>query len=317
MRKASKPSKPEKASFSVKKILIITLISFVIMGMMGVMATNVQVKNVKIILSSGYEKNVVTTNTKVSEILKENNIVLSDGETTTPALDEEISDNKTITITLGEVEKKSAESYFSEEEILQSYKEIVEKVVTVQEEIPFETETRDVSNGSESTQDRVVQAGSNGLKEITYRIKYQNGEEIEKETISENIIEEPVNKIVEVRTKAVTSRSGNSTRASSGSAADAQAYAYQRCMAYGWSENDFDCLVKLWNKESGWNVYAKNSSSGAYGIPQALPGSKMASAGSDYLNSYETQVDWGLSYIKGRYGSPSSAWSHSVSTGWY
>jgi len=317
MRKASKPSKPEKASFSVKKILIITLISFVIMGMMGVMATNVQVKNVKIILSSGYEKNVVTTNTKVSEILKENNIVLSDEETTTPALDEEISDNKTITITLGEVEKKSAESYFSEEEILQSYKEIVEKVVTVQEEIPFETETRDVSNGSESTQDRVVQAGSNGLKEITYRIKYQNGEEIEKETISENIIEEPVNKIVEVRTKAVTSRSGNSTRASSGSAADAQAYAYQRCMAYGWSENDFDCLVKLWNKESGWNVYAKNSSSGAYGIPQALPGSKMASAGSDYLNSYETQVDWGLSYIKGRYGTPSAAWSHSVNTGWY
>lgn len=316
MRKhVSKPEKPEKASFSVKKILIISIIFFLVMGMMGVMATNIQLKNVKIILSNGYEKNVMTTNTKISDILEEQNIHLAEDETSTPNLDEELPDNKTITIKKGEENNKSAESYFSEEEILQSYTSIVEKIVTVQEEIPFETITKDVSNDSEATQDRVVQAGSNGIKEITYRIKYQNGEEIEKEVISENIIKEPVDKIVEVRTKAVTSR-GNTSRLS-GTAGDAQAYAQQRCADYGWSDSDFECLVALWNKESGWNMYASNRYSGAYGIPQALPASKMSSAGSDYLTNYQTQVNWGLSYIKGRYGSPSAAWSHSQRTGWY
>ena len=105
--------------------------------------------------------------------------------------------------------------------------------------------------------------------------------------------------------------------ASSASAAEAQAYARQRCSAYGWSENDYYNLVALWNKESHWNMYAQNRYSGAYGIPQALPGSKMASAGSDYLTNYQTQVNWGLSYIKGRYGNPTVALYHSQATGWY
>ena len=105
--------------------------------------------------------------------------------------------------------------------------------------------------------------------------------------------------------------------ASSASAAEAQAYARQRCAAYGWSENDYYNLVALWNKESHWNMYAQNRYSGAYGIPQALPGSKMASAGSDYLTNYQTQVNWGLSYIKGRYGNPTVALYHSQATGWY
>ena len=315
MRKnVSKPSKPERASLSVKRILIIAAIFFLVMGMMGVMATNIQAKSVKIVLSSGYVMNTMTTNTKVSEILKEKNITLAENETTTPPLDSELQDNRTITIKVGE-DKQSTESLFSEEEILQSYTSIVEKIVTIQEEIPFETVTKDVSNGSESTQDRVVQAGSNGLKEITYRIKYQNGKEIEKEKISENIIKEPVDKIVEVRTKVVTSR-GNTARGT-GTAGEAQAYAQQRCADYGWSDYDYECLIALWNKESGWNVNAHNSYSGAHGIPQALPASKMASAGSDYMTNYQTQVNWGLGYISSRYGSPSNAWSHSVNTGWY
>ena len=316
MRKhISKPQKPEKASFSLKKVLIISIILFVIMGMMGVMATNIQVKNVKIVLSSGYEMDVMTTNTEVSEILKENGIEVEEDETVTPNIDEKISDNKTITIEKGKKQVDTPESHFSEEEILQSYTSIVEKIVTVQEEIPFETVTKDVSNGSETTQDKVVQAGSNGIKEMTYRIKYQNGEEIEKELISENIIEEPVDKIVEVRTKTVTAR-GDTSRGT-GTAGEAQAYAQQRCAAFGWSDSDFNCLVALWNKESGWNVNAHNSSTGAHGIPKALPASKMATAGSDYLTNYKTQVDWGLSYIRSRYGNPSAAWSHSASTGWY
>jgi len=86
--------------------------------------------------------------------------------------------------------------------------------------------------------------------------------------------------------------------------------------SFGWSSGEFGCLVSLWNLESGWNVYASNPS-GAYGIPQALPGSKMASAGPDWQSNAATQIRWGLGYIKSLYGSPCGAWSHEQATGWY
>ncbi len=85
---------------------------------------------------------------------------------------------------------------------------------------------------------------------------------------------------------------------------------------YGWGDDQFACLVSLWDKESGWRVNAANPS-GAYGIPQALPGSKMASAGADWQTNPATQIAWGLGYISGRYGTPCGAWGHSQSTGWY
>lgn len=86
---------------------------------------------------------------------------------------------------------------------------------------------------------------------------------------------------------------------------------------YGWGSDQMSCLVSLWNRESRWNMNASNPSSGAYGIPQALPGSKMASAGADWRTNPETQVKWGLGYIKGSYGTPCGAWGHSQSNGWY
>lgn len=79
----------------------------------------------------------------------------------------------------------------------------------------------------------------------------------------------------------------------------------------------FSCLLPLWNAESGWNPYAENPSSGAYGIPQALPGSKMASAGADWQTDPDTQVRWGIAYIDGTYGSPCGAWAHEQAAGWY
>jgi hypothetical protein len=96
----------------------------------------------------------------------------------------------------------------------------------------------------------------------------------------------------------------------------AQTYAAKAVAARGWAPSEFSCLVNLWNRESGWNTHAANPS-GAYGIPQALPGSKMASAGPDWQNSYQTQIAWGLGYVAGRYGSPCGAWAHSNSAGWY
>lgn len=86
---------------------------------------------------------------------------------------------------------------------------------------------------------------------------------------------------------------------------------------YGWSGSQYQCLVTMWNHESGWEWYATNSSSGAYGIPQALPGSKMASAGPDWRNNAATQIRWGLGYIAGRYGTPCGAWSYWQRHHWY
>lgn len=97
----------------------------------------------------------------------------------------------------------------------------------------------------------------------------------------------------------------------------AQAVAWEQVQARGWGADQFACLVSLWNKESGWRVNAANASSGAYGIPQALPGSKMASAGADWQTNAATQITWGLGYIAGRYSTPCGAWTHSQSTGWY
>jgi hypothetical protein len=86
---------------------------------------------------------------------------------------------------------------------------------------------------------------------------------------------------------------------------------------FGWSSDQFSCLDSLWTKESGWNIHADNPSSSAYGIPQALPGSKMSSAGADWAENPVTQITWGLGYIQDRYGSPCSAWGHSRSYNWY
>lgn len=98
----------------------------------------------------------------------------------------------------------------------------------------------------------------------------------------------------------------------------AQAYARDYMAAnYGWGADQFGCLVSLWDRESGWNANAYNSSSGAGGIPQALPASKMASAGDDWATNADTQVRWGLGYIASRWGNPCAAWDHSESSGWY
>lgn len=96
-----------------------------------------------------------------------------------------------------------------------------------------------------------------------------------------------------------------------------QQIAEQMLSQFGWSSSQFSCLQPLWALESGWNIYASNPSSGAYGIPQALPGSKMASAGPDWQGDAATQIRWGLSYIQGTYGSPCAAWSHEEADGWY
>ena len=312
-----------KKKISLIKMIIICLILVLLSGV-GVMAVTTQVNTVKIQLSNGYEMTVLTSKTNVKEILEDNNIILENNEKATPSIDEEISSDKIIKITdksnqeieVAKVSESGIET--SLDTILGAYSQITEKIVEEEETIPFETITKDVSDGASSTKNKVLQEGVEGKKKVTYKVKYQNDTEIEKNKISEETIQEPVNKIIQVSSNVITSRSEGSTRGRiTGTVAEYQEYARERCSAYGWSDGEFGALVKLWNRESGWNPNTRNSSSGAYGIPQALPASKMASAGSDYMTNYKTQINWGLSYIRSRYGSPSSAWSYFQSNGWY
>lgn len=101
------------------------------------------------------------------------------------------------------------------------------------------------------------------------------------------------------------------------SPAAAQSFARSYLAGKGLGDAEFQCLVTLWNHESGWNFQATNSSSGAYGIPQSLPGSKMASAGADWQTNPQTQIVWGMTYIEGRYGSPCGAMAAWTVKGWY
>lgn len=120
------------------------------------------------------------------------------------------------------------------------------------------------------------------------------------------------------REKKKASRSKNRVKYSSLKAKESQAFAKSYMESkYSWGENQHSCLVNLWNRESGWRHTADNPTSSAYGIPQALPGKKMASAGADWKTNPETQIKWGLKYIDKRYKTPCGAWSAFKKKGWY
>jgi hypothetical protein len=120
------------------------------------------------------------------------------------------------------------------------------------------------------------------------------------------------------KVRALSNASGVAqTKSEDLSDADPRALARALMPQFGMSSSEFDCLDNIWSQESGWNVHADNPSSSAYGIPQALPGSKMSSAGPNWEDNAETQIRWGLGYIRDRYGSPCAAWSYKQGAGWY
>ena len=179
---------------------------------------------------------------------------------------------------------------------------------TVTEVLPFKTETVEdpsLPEGYES----IRTAGVAGEAEVTYAVKTVGGAIVERSAVGREVVREPVDEVVVVGTMDVAT-----APVDPGSArALGQAMAAER----GWGADEFSCLDRLWQKESGWRWNADNPSSSAYGIAQANPGSKMASVGSDWLTNPATQIEWGLGYISGRYGTPCGAWAHSVEIGWY
>ena len=207
--------KEENASISIMKIICVTIILILISGI-GVMAVNTDLKDVTIILQNGYEMTALTSKAKVSEILTENNIVLEENQKTIPDLSEEISSGQSIQITdksynevqIAKISEDGAKT--SLDQLLENYAPITEKIVVEQVTIPYETVTKN-SGTSGDTTNKVLQQGKDGLKEVTYRVKYQNDVEIEKTVISEKVITEPINKIVQVQKK-TTSRSSTLPR---------------------------------------------------------------------------------------------------------
>ena len=208
----------EKASFSIIKIICVSIILILISGI-GVMAVSNNLKDITIVLQNGYEMTAFTSKSTVSEVLDENSIVLSENQKTIPDLTEEVNAGDIIKITdksynevqIAKVSEEGVQT--SLEQLLQNYAPITEKIVTEQVSIPFETITKNTAGTTTDTTNKVLQEGKEGIKEVTYKIKYQNDVEIERTTLSETVIQEPVNKIVQVNKK-VTSRSSTTSRTS-------------------------------------------------------------------------------------------------------
>lgn len=201
----------EKLSVKIIRKVVFISIILICLFTVGVMASKSEVNYVTIVFPEDCETTVVTSKIIVSEILAENHIIVLPDEEVYPSEESTIDATKTITISKVTEEKKviaeEVES-ISTEQILGEYVTVTEKIITEQIEIPYETITKDVSASGTETKDKVIQQGVNGIKEIKYKVKYQNEQEIERTVISEKVIKEPVNKIVQISTK-ITSRSGS------------------------------------------------------------------------------------------------------------
>ena len=297
----------EKASNSIVKIICVSLILIFLSGI-GVMAVTTQIDNVTITLADGYEMTVLTSKTKVSEILKDNNIILSEDEKVTPGLNSEITESKRIKIS-NKSEKEIPIAKVTEggtqtslDEILKNYAPVTEKIVTEEVAIPFETITKDVSDGSEDTTNRVLREGQDGIKLVTYKVKYQNDIEIEKTVLSEEITKEPIDKIVQVK-KNVTSRSLSVDRTSNSGTKYFKVTAYCSCSKC--------CGKKTGRTASGTKATAgrtvaassqfkfgtKLNINGKTYVVEDRGGAVKGNKIDVYMNSHAAALAWGVKYL--------------------
>ena len=194
--------KRRKRNNYIRKILGIVIVAVLLSGI-GVLAVHTQLEDVKIELQNGYEMEVLTSSKKVRDILAENNIVLKEEEEVTPGTTIKITNKTAQEVQVAKISEEGTKA--SIDELLENYAPITEKIITEQQPIPFETITKTATEESADTTSKVLQEGQEGIKQVTYKVKYQNDEEIERTQLSEEIIKEPVNKIVQVDKK-VTAR---------------------------------------------------------------------------------------------------------------
>ena len=296
-----------KNTISYRKIIAISVVFIIILGI-SVIAGNVKFNSVKIKFSNNHEITVLTSKTKVSEILEENHIMLSSDETVIPSKEEEITDTKTIIITkVGNEPTKIAEVSQEElnnniNEIAESYSNITEEIITVEEEIPFETITKDVSSGSETT-NRVIQYGKNGIKEVTYKVKYKNGEEIERIELSSKVIKEPVDKIVQIQTKVTSRYSSRGSGVTTATSGKYKVTAYCACIKCCGKTNG----ITASGTKATANRTVAAPSSFAFGTKIVMNGQTYvvedrggAIQGNRidlYMNSHSEALAWGVRYL--------------------
>ncbi|QPK94289.1 G5 domain-containing protein [Actinomyces sp. zg-332] len=201
------------------------------------------------------------------------------------------------------------------------------------EPIKFETKI-EKDPQLEAGEQKKAQEGKDGEKEVSSYFEKVDGKVVHQGKVTEDVKSEPVEEVIKLGVKGIDAsklpddpkklldlvRTGgvNVPNVNTNySGEDPRALALPLVVGRGWSDSEYRCLIALWEKESHWNPNAYNASSGATGIPQALPGNKMASAGPDWRTNPVTQIRWGLGYISGRYGTPCKAWGHSQAVGWY
>ena len=207
----------ENASLAILKIILISLVLVLALGI-AVNATSTELTSVKVQFSNGSEINILTAKTKIAEILEEQHIKIEEDEKVKPGLEEELAENKQIIIskiTEKEIEIAEQEEKKTIEELKEENAPIIEKIEIVEEEIPFETIKKDVSDNAKETTNKVLQKGKNGLRQVTYKVKYRNEKEIAREEIESKVIKKPVNKIVQINAKQTPSSRGGTSRLSS------------------------------------------------------------------------------------------------------
>ena len=305
-------NKKDSASISIMKIIGVSLIFILIFGV-SVMATEINIRSVEITMANGYKMDVVTTKTNVSEILADNNIVIENNERVTPSLNETITENNKITITnkseqevqIAKISESGIETTL--DEILKGYSPIIEKIVVEQETIPYETITKDAAQGATDTKNKVIQQGEDGIKEITYKVKYQNEEEIEKIKISEQVVKEPVNRIVQVQVNA-TSRATTSRTASAHSAGGTtkifKVTAYCSCAkccgghASGYTSSGTEATAGRTVAASGQFSYGtKLLINGKEYTVEDRGGAVKGDKIDIYMNSHAEALAWGVKYL--------------------
>lgn len=166
----------------------------------------------------------------------------------------------------------------------------------------------------------VKKSGKTGAADITYQVKFVDGVEVARVEVSRVVTKEPVDEVV-IRgtgTPSEISKALAAAEANTGTKAGNKEYAKLFIsQGYGWGDNQFSCLETLWFRESNWNHKAANPTTGAYGIPQSLPGKKMATFGDDWKTNPATQIKWGADYIEDRYNTPCEALDFFYARNWY
>lgn len=296
-----------------KRTLLLIIMLIVVLSV-SAYATKMDIIKSEIIFHDGSKLSFATkSNNNAEEILKENNIVLLDDEVIKESNE---GDKKIIYIDKKNSNENIVKSEnfkeISSEVIRNDNSSIIEKIEIETIEIPFNTITKESKN-QDNTRSMVIQIGENGIKEIKYKSIYKNQELIDRKILEEKVTKEPKDKIVQLVPK-VTSRSLSRVNIPPG---EARAAFEQVCAEKGVSASERNAWAELISRESGWRTTATNRGTGAYGLPQSLPGRKMATHGSDWRTNPRTQLRWMYDYTKGRYDSFGNALSIQKDRGWY